>query len=66
MAAAQGLNCDLKSYKAQDGLTAGIREGALELQWAGERGEQLRASFTIRGGQPVVHELAARKGAARG
>ncbi len=63
-APAQSLNCDLKSYKSQEGLTANLRDSALELQWLGERGEQLRASFTIRDGQPVVHELAARKAGA--
>jgi hypothetical protein len=61
LAAAQSLNCDLKGYKAQDGLTAAVREGVLELQWTGERGEQLRATFTLRDGQPMVHELSARK-----
>ena len=31
------------------------------MTWQGERREQLRAAFTIRDGQPVVQELAARK-----
>lgn len=48
IAAAQGLNCDMKGYKAQEGLTAVMRDGVLELQWTGERGEQLRAGFTVR------------------
>ena len=61
LAAGQSLNCDLKAYKSQDGLTAAIRGDVVELQWSGERGEQLRAGFTLRDGQPIVHELAARK-----
>jgi hypothetical protein len=60
-AAGQELNCDLGGYKPQDGLKAQLRAGALEFNWQGERRDQLRASFTIRDGQPVVQELAARK-----
>lgn len=61
VAAGQELNCDLSGYKAQDGLKAQVRGGVLELTWQGERREQLRAAFAIRGGQPTVQELAARK-----
>ena len=32
----------------------------MTISWAGESNEQLRAQFTIRDGQPVVQELAAR------
>jgi hypothetical protein len=60
-AAAQELQCDLSAYKAQDELKAQMKAGALELTWQGERGDQLRASFIIRGGQPMVKELAVRK-----
>jgi hypothetical protein len=60
-AAAQEMNCDLAAYHAQNGLTAQARSGALEIAWDGERHEQLRARFTIRGGQPLIEELAARK-----
>ena len=58
---AQSLNCDLKEYKPLEGLKAEMRSGALELTWAGARGQELRAGLTIRDGQPVVTELAARK-----
>ena len=61
LAAGQELNCDLTGYKAQDGLKAQMRDGALELTWRGERQNELRAAFTVRGGQPVVQELAVRK-----
>ena len=61
LATAQTLNCDLKEYKALDGLKAEVRGDALNVEWRGERNELLRASFAIRDGQPVVRELAARK-----
>lgn len=61
LAAGQEFTCDLSGYKAQDGLKAQMKGGALELTWNGERQNQLRASLTIRGGQPTVQELAARK-----
>src|SRR5215467_14276598 len=57
----QDLTCDLAGYKPQEGLQAQIRSGVLEVTWQGERREQLRAQFAIRGGQPMVRELAARK-----
>src|SRR5437016_5370044 len=60
--AAIAQNCDFKEYKAIDGLKAQMTAGALEIAWRGDTDQQLRASFTIRDGQPTVHELAARKG----
>lgn len=57
----QNLNCDLRDYKGSDGLRAEVRNGTLELAWAGARGQELRAAFLIRDGQPVIAELAARK-----
>src|SRR6202030_2907229 len=62
LAKGQTLNCDLQAYKATDGLKAEMRGGALEFIWRGEGDQQLRAQFTIRDGQPVVQELAVRKG----
>jgi hypothetical protein len=59
-AAAQSVSCDMQHYKAADGLKAENRDGGLQLTWQGERNEELRAAFTIRGGQPTVTELAAR------
>lgn len=58
---ASAAQCDLSQYKAQPGLEAAQRGDAIEITWAGERGEQLRASFAAHDGQPVVQELAARK-----
>jgi hypothetical protein len=55
------LACDLREYKAQAGLTAALSDDVLTLSWHGERGHELRASFAIRGGQPIIRELAARR-----
>ena len=63
-AAGQQLSCDMGGYKSQDGLKAQARGGVLEVTWDGERSEQLRASFAIRDGQPMIQELAARKNGA--
>ena|SRR5215831_18724217 len=52
-AAIPDQGCDLSAYKAQDGLKAQMRSGALEFSWQGERREQLRATLTILG-QPVL------------
>ncbi len=62
LAGAQTLNCDFQGYKALDGLKAGMRAGSLELIWQGERGQTLRATLGVNGGQPVVRELAVEKG----
>ena len=55
---AQDLSCDLSGYRAQDGLKAQMRAGALELTWQGERGQKLRAILGVSAGQPLVRELA--------
>jgi hypothetical protein len=57
----QSLTCDLQEYKPMDGLRAESRNGALELSWDGTHGQQLRAGFAIRGGQPTITEFSARK-----
>lgn len=57
----QSLNCDLQAYKPLEGLRAELRGGVLEFSWQGARGQELRAGFTIRDGQPLIAELAARK-----
>src|SRR5579875_2496687 len=62
--AAQSLQCNFDAYRPAEGLHAAMKEGSVQLSWHGEGGEQLRASFTIRNGRPVVEELAARSGGA--
>ena len=61
MAAGQTLHCDLRGYKPLDGLHAAVRGDILNVTWQGERGETLRAAFTLRDARPLIHELAARK-----
>jgi hypothetical protein len=58
----QSLNCDVHEYKPGDGLTAQVIGGNLHVRWEGERGNELRADFTIRDAQPIVHGLAIRSG----
>jgi len=58
---AQAFNCDLKDYRSVDGLKAQVSRDAVELAWEGEAGQQLRARFALRDGQPMVQELSARK-----
>lgn len=59
------LECDWSGYQPQAGLQAALEKGVLRVSWQGERGHQLRASFTLEGNQPVIHELAARRNAGR-
>ena len=58
---AWGQTCDLQGYKPIDGLKAENRGGALEVTWRGERAAELRASFAIRDGRPMVASLEVRK-----
>ena len=61
LSGAQTLNCNFQGYKALDGLKAEMRSGSLDLTWQGERGQTLRATLGVEGGQPVVRELAVEK-----
>lgn len=60
-AAAEPLSCSLAAYKAQDGLTATMSDGALTVAWTSDRSEQLRVRFTLAGGTPTIDELAVRR-----
>ncbi len=62
VALGQALHCDLKEYTPVNGVTAEAGASSVILTWQGEAGQQLRAQFTLRDGQPVVQELAARDG----
>ena len=62
VALGQGFDCDLHEYKALDGLNAAVVAGELQVTWQGERDQQLRAVFAVVKGQPLVRELAVRKG----
>jgi hypothetical protein len=57
----QTFQCDLSGYRPTDGMRAEMRNGQLEVSWDGAPGQQLRAAFVVRNGQPVVSELLAHK-----
>jgi hypothetical protein len=56
------MACDLSQYKASPGLTAVIEQDVLVVSWTGQAGAQLRARYGIESSQPIVRELAVRKG----
>ena len=58
---AQTLNCNMQEYKSVDGIKVTASNTGVELAWPGEKGQQLRARFMLRDGQPVIEELAAQK-----
>ena len=60
IAAAQIPNCNMQNYKPVEGMNVEHEGNSLSLTWQGEGNEQLRAQFTVHGGQPVVEELEAR------
>jgi hypothetical protein len=60
-AQSQTFKCSLQNYKLVEGLNAQVNAGVLQVTWQGEKGQELRAQFAIRSGQPVILELAARK-----
>src|ERR1039458_260155 len=64
--AAQGVNCNMQDYKAVDGVRAVADGKSVTLEWQGEGAQGLRAQFGLRGGQPGVEELAARKAGGAG
>lgn len=58
---AQGTSgCERSGYRPVNGISAETSAGGVTLTWPGEGNEQLRASFALQDGQPVVRELAAR------
>ena len=60
IAKAQSISCNLENFKPDNGIKAEQSGNSLILTWPGESSDMLRAKFTIRDGQPVVEELAAR------
>jgi len=61
LSAAAFAACDLSAYRAQPGLAATAAAEGVRVEWRGEHGHQLRATFGIDGAQPVIRELAAKK-----
>ena len=55
------LNCDLREYKSQPGLTATIADNQLVVAWKGDRDSEIRARYGIDAGQPTIRDLSVRK-----
>ena len=60
-ATAQTANCNLQDWKSIASVSVTASHGFVEVLWPGEQGQQNRARFALRNGQPIVAELAARK-----
>jgi hypothetical protein len=60
-ATAQTTSCNLQDWKSIAGVTVTASRDVVEVSWPGEQGQQNRARFALRNGQPIVAELAARK-----
>jgi hypothetical protein len=60
-AAAQTTICSLQDWKGIAGVSVTANRDSVEVLWSGEQGQQNRALFALRNGQPVIAELAARK-----
>src|SRR5215469_5249652 len=50
--------CDRHAFKAVSGINVEENRESISLLWSGESGEQPRARFAVRNGQPMVSELA--------
>ncbi len=61
IAVGQAFKCDLQGYHPVSGASAEQTGDTVVLHWTGEGNQELRAGFTLRNGQPVVTELAARE-----
>jgi hypothetical protein len=60
--AAGPIACDLAEYKAMPGLTASVQQDLLVVSWSGQGGAEMRARYAIDGGQPLIRDLAIKKG----
>jgi len=59
---ADAMSCNLSQYKASTGLTAAVEKDALVVSWNGQNGADLRATYAIDSGQPIVRDLSIKKG----
>lgn len=60
-ATAQTMSCNLQDWKSIAGVSVTASRDSVEVTWPGEQGQQNRARFALRNGQPVIAELAAKK-----
>jgi hypothetical protein len=54
---ADPLNCDLRQYRPNNGLTAAVEAETLVVTWSGEKRTELRVTHAIEGGRPVIRQL---------
>jgi hypothetical protein len=59
---ADPLQCKLNDYHAGDGLNATVQHDSLVVTWTGDSNSEVRSRFGIDHGQPIIQELAVRKG----
>ena len=57
IAAGEPLECEFKDYRPSAGLSAQAIDGNVLFEWDGAAEGQLRATFGVDGGQPVVREM---------
>lgn len=58
---AHALDCGTHGYKLVDGVKVSQSAAGVEFVWPGEQGQQLRARFALRDGEPIIAELAAQQ-----
>jgi hypothetical protein len=61
IAAAAPLRCNLSAYHEQAGLRAEAAQDSLWVTWQGDHGRQLRVSFAIDNGQPLIRDMEAQQ-----
>src|SRR3954463_8146167 len=59
---AEPMACNMSAYKAAAGLSAINANDTLTISWSGDSDQELRLSFGITSGTPVMRELAIRRG----
>lgn len=59
---AQAVSCDMKGYKAAEGLSAESSAGSLSVIWAADQGQSGRLSIAVQNGTPVIQDLSLRRG----
>ena len=59
---ADTMACNMSGYKAAAGLSAILANDTLAISWNGDTDQELRLSFGVTSGTPVMRELAIRRG----
>src|SRR6478735_1520080 len=59
---ADTMACNMSGYKAAAGLSAILATDTLTISWSGDPDQELRLSFGVTSGTPVMRELAIRRG----